>query len=51
MAFPTRGRRRAPAARPAVVLLGTALLGAAALAGCGDPGASAAGNPSARVAH
>src|SRR6476661_407762 len=46
MAFPTRGRRRAPAARPAVVLLGTALLGSAALAGCADPGASAAGNPS-----
>jgi len=46
MAFPTRGRRGAPAARPAVVLLGTALLGAAALAGCADPGASAAGNPS-----
>src|SRR6478736_4751885 len=45
MAFPTRGRRRAPAARPAVVLLGTALLGSAALAGCADPGASAAGNP------
>jgi len=46
MAFPSRGRRRAPAARPAVVLLGTALLGSAALAGCADPGASAAGNPS-----
>ncbi|MEV4991166.1 transporter substrate-binding domain-containing protein [Pseudarthrobacter sp. LMD1-1-1.1] len=46
MAFPTSGRRRAPAVRPAVVLLGTALLGAAALAGCADPGASAAGNPS-----
>ncbi|UTT69385.1 transporter substrate-binding domain-containing protein [Arthrobacter sp. DNA4] len=46
MAFPTSGRRRAPAARPAVVLLGTALLGSAALAGCADPGASAAGNPS-----
>ena len=46
MALPTSGRRRAPAARPAVVLLGSALLGAAALAGCADPGASAAGNPS-----
>ncbi|VXB93544.1 transporter substrate-binding domain-containing protein [Arthrobacter sp. 8AJ] len=46
MAFPTSGRRRAPAVRPAVVLLGTALLGSAALAGCADPGASAAGNPS-----
>lgn len=48
MAFPTRGlrRRRALAARPAVVLLGTALLGTAALAGCADPGASAAGNAS-----
>src|SRR6478752_5315859 len=44
MAFPT-SRRRALAARPAVVLLGTALLGSAALAGCADPGASAAGNP------
>lgn len=48
MAFPTRGlrRRRALAARPAVVLLGTALLGTAALAGCADPGASAASNAS-----
>ncbi|KRE68265.1 MULTISPECIES: transporter substrate-binding domain-containing protein [Micrococcaceae] len=48
MAFPTRGlrRSRALAARPAVILLGTALLGAAALAGCADPGASAAGNAS-----
>lgn len=48
MAFPTRGlrRRRALAARPAVVLLGTALLGTAALACCADPGASAAGNAS-----
>lgn len=48
MAFPTRGlrRRRTLAARPVVVLLGTALLGPAALASCADPGASAAGNPS-----
>jgi len=48
MAFPTRGLRlrRTLAARPVVVLLGTALLGPAALAGCADPGASAAGNPS-----
>ncbi|HSU46691.1 MAG TPA: transporter substrate-binding domain-containing protein [Arthrobacter sp.] len=42
MAFPTRGlpRSRALAVLPAVVLLGTA-----ALTGCADPGASAAGNP------
>src|SRR3954454_6340607 len=43
MAFPTRGlpRSRALVVLPAVVLLGTA-----ALAGCADPGASAAGNAS-----
>ncbi|MDQ0799356.1 transporter substrate-binding domain-containing protein [Arthrobacter sp. SLBN-112] len=43
MAFPTHGKRRsrALAVLPAVVLLGTA-----ALAGCADPGASAASNPS-----
>ena len=43
MAFPTRGlpRSRALAVLPAVVLLGTA-----ALTGCADPGASAAGNAS-----
>ncbi|MHC6594593.1 transporter substrate-binding domain-containing protein [Arthrobacter sp. C152] len=48
MAYPTRGARRsrALAVPPAVVLAGTVLLGAAALAGCADPGASAAGNPS-----
>ena len=48
MAFPTSGLRRSRtrAALPTVVLLGTALFGTAALAGCADPGASAAGNPS-----
>jgi len=48
MAFPTSGLRRSRplAARPAVVLLGTVLFGTAALAGCADPGASAAANPS-----